>query len=72
MSHDHLADHYSEATKTTCNEGEAYCWMGCCPIPNCGPNEEMICYSIEHNFFCCDDPNETCTTMDPTCKWECV
>jgi len=72
MSHDHLTDHYSEATKTTCNEGEAYCWMGCRPIPNCGPNEEMICYSIEHNFFCCDDPNETCTTMDPTCKWECV
>lgn len=70
MIHD---DKFAAVGEAMCKEGEAYCWMQeCMPYPHCNANQELSCYSTEHNVTCCSDPNVECQVMDDTCNWECL
>jgi len=48
-----------------CDEGEAFCWMACLPLPSeCPHEEEAVCHNST-NEPCFDD------SMDPSCHWDC-
>jgi len=66
------ADNYTEASKSMCEEGYEYCWMGCMPAPSCGSGQQLSCSNTQ-NVDCCSTYNdEPCEDMDGTCHWECV
>ena len=47
-----------------CNEGEAFCWMNCLPLPDdCSENEQPHCIGTD-NAQCFND------SMDNNCHWE--
>ncbi len=63
-------DAFAKAMDASCAEGEAYCWMGCFPLPkDCPSVEEAFCFSKVTNVTCSTKPSGK--PMDPTCKWEC-
>ena len=63
-------DHFVRAMDSTCEKGEAYCWMGCYPLPErCPRVEDAVCFSNVTNVTCSTSPGGK--PMDPTCKWEC-
>ena len=46
-------DTWSDAHKAMCDEGEAYCWMSCRPLPSeCPSVEHARCYSSDKNISC--------------------
>ena len=46
-------DTWSEAHKALCDEGEAYCWMSCRPLPSACPSvDHARCYSSDKNISC--------------------
>jgi hypothetical protein len=48
-----------------CDDGEAFCWMQCMPLPDeCPTEEDAMCYN-ENTEPCFDD------SMDITCSWHC-
>jgi len=51
--------------KDQCDEGFAFCWHSCLPLPDECPHEE--------DAFCHNDTNEPCfdDSMDVTCHWDC-
>jgi len=51
--------------KDQCDEGFAFCWHSCLPLPSECPHEEEA--------FCHNDSNEPCfdDSMDVTCHWDC-
>ena len=51
--------------KQQCDDGEAFCWMNCLPLPDECPNEEDAMCTNENTEPCFDD------SMDPTCSWHC-
>ena len=63
-------DHFLEAMDSTCAAGEAYCWMGCYPLPDSCPTvDDAVCFSKVTNVTCSTEPDGK--PMDNTCKWEC-
>ena len=51
--------------KQQCDDGEAFCWMQCMPLPDeCPHEEDAMCYN-ENTEPCFDDSH------DPTCSWHC-
>merc|ERR1712141_523320 len=44
-----------------CDDGEAFCWMQCLPLPEECPNEEDAMCQNNNNEPCFDD------SMDPSC-----
>ncbi len=63
-------DHWVEAMDATCAQGEAYCWMGCYPLPSeCPRVTDAVCFSDVTNVTCSTEPGGK--PMDPTCKWQC-
>jgi len=59
------SDEWISVRKNECDEGEAFCWMGCLPLPaDCPHEEEAVCHN-DTNEPCFDD------SMDPTCHWDC-
>jgi len=58
-------DEWISILKNECDEGEAFCWMACLPLPAECPHEEAA--------VCHNDTNEPCfdDSMDPTCHWDC-
>jgi hypothetical protein len=64
-------DSWRDAMDAMCSEGEAYCWMGCYPLPKSCPSPDLaMCFSNKSNVTCSTEPNGK--PMDPTCKWECA
>jgi len=60
---------FFQANDFSCsNPNEAYCWMGCYPLPSGCNRTQSVCYNEDH---------EACNTVDdgpphdPTCKWHC-
>ena len=51
--------------KEQCDEGLAFCWHSCLPLPSECPHEE--------DAFCHNDSNEPCfdDSMDVSCHWDC-
>ena len=46
-------DTWSDAHKAMCDEGEAYCWMSCRPLPSeCPSVDHARCYSSDKNISC--------------------
>ena len=46
-------DTWSDAHKAMCDEGQAYCWMSCRPLPSeCPSVEHARCYSSDKNISC--------------------
>ena len=58
--------HHAQKTKDMCEQGEAFCWMNCLPLP------DPFCTS-SHNLICTNNQDEQCydDSMDATCKWKC-
>ena len=62
---------WREAMDAMCDEGEAYCWMGCRTLPAACPTpDQATCFSKKNNLTCSTEPNGK--PMDPACKWECL
>ena len=59
-------NHHSKKTKEMCENGEAFCWMNCLPLP------DPFCTS-SHNLICSNNQDEQCydDSMDGTCAWKC-
>ncbi len=63
-------EHFTRAMDVNCAKGEAYCWMGCYPLPEkCPHTDAAVCFSKVTNVTCSTAPGGK--PMDPTCKWEC-
>ncbi len=63
-------DAWVEAMDATCAQGEAYCWMGCYPLPAACPQVASArCFSDVNNVTCSTEPDGK--PMDKTCKWHC-
>ena len=61
---------WRDAMDAMCDEGEAYCWMGCRALPRACPSPDLAtCFSKKNNLTCSTEPNGK--PMDPACKWEC-
>ena len=61
---------WRDAMDAMCDEGEAYCWMGCRALPRACPSPDLAtCFSQKNNLTCSTEPNGK--PMDPACKWEC-
>ena len=62
---------WRDAMDAMCDEGEAYCWMGCRALPRACPAPGLAtCFSKKNNLTCSTEPNGK--PMDPACKWECL
>ncbi len=63
-------DSWVKAMDSNCAKGEAYCWMGCYPLPSACPSvDNAVCFSRVTNITCSTEPEGR--PMDPTCQWEC-
>ncbi len=63
-------DPWVKAMDSNCAKGEAYCWMGCYPLPSACPSvDDAVCFSRVTNITCSTEPEGR--PMDPTCQWEC-
>ena len=50
-----------------CEEGKAFCWMSCLPLPaECPDVQDAMCYNEVTDEPCFDD------SMDPLCAWHCI
>lgn len=77
--HDEHSMHYSKSHKdpwakamdAMCENGTAYCWMGCRPLPSedCSGGTELECFSTDSGLTC--DTNPDSEIMDTTCEWQC-
>ena len=58
-------DSWNKKMKDQCDDGQAFCWMNCLPLPSECPSEEAS--------QCINDKNEPCSddSMDPSCNWYC-
>ena len=66
----HKRDAWMETMESVCAEGEAYCWMGCYPLPQeCPTVDRARCFSTVTNVTCSTKPGGK--PMDPTCQWTC-
>ena len=64
-------DTWRDAMDKNCQEGDAFCWMGCYPLPEeCPSVQNAMCFSRVTNVTCSTEPEGK--PMDPTCKWECL
>jgi len=65
-------DAWFKAMDNLCEEGKAYCWMGCMSVPQkcAGHPDEMKCYNDKNNNSCRTSPDGK--GMDPGCKWHCL
>jgi len=58
-------DEWISTMKNQCDEGFAFCWMNCLPLPaECPHEEEAVCHNAT-NEPCFDD------SMDVSCHWDC-
>lgn len=59
-------DNWTRVMEQSCEEGSAYCWMGCLSVPD-------DCDSTEDNLTCVTAAQDPCfaDSMNPSCHWEC-
>ena len=65
---------FHAAKETLCDEGDAWCWMGCMPLANggyCPSGDQMVCFSSVNNKYCNTEPDDPFPVMDGHCKWQC-
>ncbi|XP_059082953.1 uncharacterized protein LOC131880360 [Tigriopus californicus] len=60
-------DNWTRTMEQSCDEGSAFCWMGCLSIPN-------NCDQKKDNLTCMTAAQDPCfgDSMNPSCHWECV
>lgn len=64
-------DPWLKAMDTLCDNGDAFCWMGCYPLPKECPDPALAtCFSEVTNVTCSTEKGGK--PMDPTCKWACL
>lgn len=54
-----------------CQEGEAFCWMGCLALPPDCTEEEAVCVNMMEEPCCTEALTENCLDMDGSCQWQC-
>ena len=59
------------AMDSLCHKGQAYCWMGCMPLPHdCQDPDEAKCFNPENNVTCRTHDGGP-GPMDNGCSWHC-
>jgi len=62
---------WSGLQKAQCEEGTAYCWMGCYDLPDTCSMASSQCVNEEDQPCCTEDVTQDCQNMDDSCHWEC-
>ena len=55
-----------------CEEGQAYCWMGCLSLPPDCTEDQAICVNDLAETCCTETVTEDCLDMDGSCQWQCA
>ena len=62
---------WSELVMGQCQEGWAYCWMGCMQLPPGCSEDQAQCFNDDAEPCCTDTVTDGCLDMDGSCEWHC-
>ena len=63
---------WSRLQRQMCEDGQAYCWMGCLSLPPDCTEDQAICVNDLAETCCTETVTEDCLDMDGSCQWQCA
>ena len=62
---------WSRLQRQMCEDGKAYCWMGCMDLPSECEADVAVCVNQDDLPCCTETVTENCLNMDGSCEWTC-